>query len=80
MNIKIVFLCLFVMVIVLSSCEYEMYKKYEIGIFEVINFMKKDIFYYKNYVSQIYVYQYIEFWALEKGYFQKILVDEGQYV
>lgn len=51
MNIKIVFLCLFVVVLVISSCEYEMYKKYEIGIFEVINFIEKDIFYYKNYVS-----------------------------
>lgn len=42
--------------------------------------MKKDTIYYKNYVSQIHAYQHIELRALEKGYLQKILVDEGQFV
>lgn len=33
-----------------------------------------------EYVSQIHAYQHIELRALEKGYLQEILVDEGQCV
>ena len=34
----------------------------------------------KDYVAQIHAYQHIELRALEKGYLQKIFVDEGQTV
>lgn len=34
----------------------------------------------KEYVAQIHAYQHIELRALEKGYLQKIFVDEGQTV
>ena len=34
----------------------------------------------KEYVAQIHAYQHIELRALEKGYLQKIFVDEGQVV
>lgn len=80
MNTKIVFLCLLVAALATSSCEHETHKKHEIGTLEVTNPIEKDTLYYKNYVSQIHAFQHIELRALEKGYLQKILVDEGQYV
>lgn len=50
------------------------------GVLETSSAIKKDTFYYHEYVSQIQAYQRIELKALEKGYLQKILVDEGQVV
>lgn len=50
------------------------------GILEATIPIKKDTLYYNEYVSQIQAYQRIELKALEKGYLQKILVDEGQLV
>ena len=40
----------------------------------------KDTTVTKEYVAQIHAYQHIELRALEKGYLQKIFVDEGQTV
>ncbi|MVN75655.1 efflux RND transporter periplasmic adaptor subunit [Hymenobacter sp. HMF4947] len=40
----------------------------------------KDTTVTKEYVAQIHAYQHIELRALEKGYLQKIFVDEGQAV
>ena len=40
----------------------------------------KDTTVTKEYVAQIHAYQHIELRALEKGYLQKIFVDEGQEV
>lgn len=42
--------------------------------------LKKDTTGTKDYVCQIHSIQHIELRALEKGYLQKIYVDEGQYV
>ncbi|MEQ8705847.1 MAG: efflux RND transporter periplasmic adaptor subunit [Phaeodactylibacter sp.] len=79
MNTKLIFLCLLAAVFTVS-CEHQPHKQHEIGTLEVTTPMKKDTIYYKNYVSQIHAYQHIELRALEKGYLQKILVDEGQFV
>nr|GFB25482.1 hypothetical protein [Tanacetum cinerariifolium] len=40
--------------------------------------LAKDTTITKEYVAQIHAYQHIELRALEKGYLQKIFVDEGQ--
>lgn len=48
--------------------------------FLVTSPIEKDTLNYDNYVCQIHAYQHIELRALEKGYLQKILVDEGQVV
>lgn len=42
--------------------------------------LAKDTTVTKEYVAQIHSYQHIEMRALEKGYLQKIFVDEGQTV
>ncbi len=53
---------------------------HQTGVLEISSPIKKDTLYYNEYVSQIQAYQHIELKALEKGYLQKILVDEGQIV
>ncbi len=50
------------------------------GKFLVTSPFKKDTVIIKEYVSQIRSIQHIELRALEKGYLEKIFVDEGQYV
>ncbi|GAB3575741.1 efflux RND transporter periplasmic adaptor subunit [Hymenobacter daeguensis] len=42
--------------------------------------LQKDTTVTKEYVAQIHAFQHIEIRALEKGYLQKIFVDEGQLV
>ncbi|SHK67454.1 efflux RND transporter periplasmic adaptor subunit [Hymenobacter psychrotolerans] len=48
--------------------------------FLVTSALQKDTTITKEYVSQIRAFQHIEVRALEKGYLQKIYVDEGQHV
>ncbi len=42
--------------------------------------LTKDTTIIKDYVCQIHAIQHIEIRALEKGYLEKIFVDEGQFV
>jgi membrane fusion protein, multidrug efflux system len=56
-------------------------EEHEEGIrFLVTNPLKKDTMITKDYVCQIRSIQHIELRALERGYLQKIYVDEGQHV
>ena len=48
--------------------------------FLVTSPLKKDTLVTKEYVCQIHSIQHIELRALEKGYLQKIFVDEGQFI
>lgn len=48
--------------------------------FLVTNPIKMDTSVSKNYVCQIHSVQHIELRALERGYLEKIFVDEGQFV
>lgn len=52
----------------------------EEGTFVITNPIVKDTIIYKEYVGQIRAIQHIELRALEKGYLQKIYVDEGKFV
>lgn len=68
------------MLILQTSCETKKEEKKEHTKFLVTNPIKKDTSITKDYVSQIHSYRNIEIRALEKGYLQKISVDEGQHV
>ncbi|MBC3787248.1 efflux RND transporter periplasmic adaptor subunit [Spirosoma utsteinense] len=55
-------------------------KKEEEIKFLVTSPLQKDTLATKDYVCQVHSIQHIEVRALERGYLQKIFVDEGQYV
>jgi membrane fusion protein (multidrug efflux system) len=61
-----------------TSCESKKEEKEEEVEFLVTSPLQKDTLITKDYVSQIHAVSHIELRALEKGYLQKIYVDEGQ--
>ncbi|VXB75000.1 Efflux transporter periplasmic adaptor subunit [Flavobacterium sp. 9AF] len=63
-----------------TSCKKEIEKKEENTHFLVTNPIKKDTLITKDYVSQIQSSRHIELRAQERGYLQKIFIDEGQFV
>ena len=64
----------------LTSCTKEEEKKEEEIKFLVTSPLRKDTTVTRDYVCQVHAYQHIEMRALEKGYLQKIFVDEGKFV
>lgn len=64
----------------LAGCAEKEEKKEEEATFLVTSPLVKDTTVTNDYVCQIRSIQHIELRALEKGYLQKIFVDEGQYV
>lgn len=62
-----------------TSCKKEEEKEHETK-FLVTNPVKKDTIITKDYVCQIHSIQHIELRAQERGYLEKIFVDEGQAV
>lgn len=62
------------------SCQSNKEEKKEERTFEVTNPVVMDTTIVKDYVCQIHSMQHIEIRSMEKGYLQKILVDEGQKV
>lgn len=63
-----------------TSCESKKEEKEEEAKFLVTSPLKKDTTITREYVCQIRAISHIEMRALEKGYLQKIFVDEGQSV
>jgi membrane fusion protein (multidrug efflux system) len=63
-----------------TSCESKKEEKEEQIKLLTTNPLAIDTTITKEYVAQIHAYQHIELRALEKGYLQKIFVDEGQVV
>lgn len=63
-----------------TSCNSEKEKKEEHANFLVTNPIQKDTTITKSYVCQIHSINHIELRAQERGYLQKIYVDEGQFV
>lgn len=63
-----------------ASCNSHKEEKEEKIKFLVTQPLQKDTLITRNYVCQIHAIQHIEMRALEKGYLQKIYVDEGQFV
>lgn len=66
--------------LVFSACSHKKEKKEEETTIVVTNPVVKDTTLYEEYVCQIKAIQHIELRALEKGYLQKIYVDEGQQI
>ncbi|MNJ86220.1 Toluene efflux pump periplasmic linker protein TtgG precursor [compost metagenome] len=66
--------------IISTSCQSKKEEKEEVGVLSVTSPLMKDTTITKDYVCQIHAIQHIEIRALEKGYLQKIYVDEGQHV
>ncbi|TDE17152.1 efflux RND transporter periplasmic adaptor subunit [Dyadobacter psychrotolerans] len=63
-----------------TSCESKKEEKEEEVEYLVTSPLQKDTLVTKEYVAQIHAISHIELRALEKGYLQKIYVDEGQSV
>jgi membrane fusion protein, multidrug efflux system len=63
-----------------TSCQHDEHEKHEDTKFVVTSPIIKDTVVYHEYVCQIRSLQHIELRALERGYLQKIYVDEGQSV
>lgn len=63
-----------------TSCKRGHEQKEEEVKFLVTSSLKKDTMITRDYVCQIHAIQHIEMRALEKGYLEKIYVDEGQFV
>jgi membrane fusion protein, multidrug efflux system len=63
-----------------SGCHSEKKEKEEETKFIVTSPLKQDTSITRDYVCQIHAIQHIEVRALEKGYLEKIYVDEGQFV
>ena len=63
-----------------ASCSSKQEEKEEQIKLLVTSPLQEDTTITKKYVAQIHAYQHIELRALEKGYLQKIFVDEGQAV
>ena len=63
-----------------TSCTEKKEEKEEQLKLVVTSPLAKDTTVEKEYVAQVHAYQHIELRALEKGYLQKIFVDEGQVV
>lgn len=63
-----------------TSCNSEKEKKEEKTKYLVTNPILRDTITTKNYVCQIHAINHIELRAQERGYLQKIFVDEGQFV
>ena len=63
-----------------SSCGSKHEEKEEELKFLVTSPLKRDTVVTREYVCQIHAIQHIELRALERGYLQKIYVDEGQFI
>lgn len=63
-----------------TACHHNEEEKQEETKFTVTSPFKKDTVINRDYVCQIHAIQHIELRALEKGYLEKIYVDEGQFV
>jgi len=64
----------------LTSCSSHESHKHEEIKFLVTSPIKMDTSVKRDYVCQIQAFQHIELRALERGYLQKLFVDEGQFV
>lgn len=66
--------------ILISACHEKEHQEIDNTIYKVTTPLIKDTTVFHDYVCQIRSVRHIELRALEKGYLEKIYVDEGQYV
>jgi len=67
-------------ILLLASCSEPEIEKEKEATFTVTSPIQADTTVYKEYVAQIHSANHIELRSQEKGYLQKIFVDEGQFV
>jgi len=67
-------------VLLLFSCNEKKEEKQEDSVYPVTSPVKMDTIINKDFVTQIQSVKNIEIRAQEKGFLEKIYVDEGQYV
>ena len=67
-------------ILLLASCSEPEKEKEKEATFTVTSPIQADTTVYKEYVAQIHSANHIELRSQEKGYLQKIFVDEGQFV
>lgn len=80
MRKSLVFISMCALALSHTSCQHHEEEKEEETKFLATSPLRKDTLINRNYVCQIHSIQHIELRALEKGYLEKIFVDEGQYV
>lgn len=62
------------------GCHSEKHEKHDTLTLTVTSPLQQDTVINKEYVSQIHSFQHIELRALERGYLQRVYVDEGQFM
>ena len=67
-------------IMIFASCSEQVAEKEKEATFSVTSPIQMDTTIYKEYVAQIHSANHIELRSQEKGYLQKIFVDEGQFV
>ena len=67
-------------ILLFASCSEQVEEKEKETTFTVTSPIQTDTTVYKEYVAQIHSANHIELRSQEKGYLQKIFVDEGQFV
>lgn len=67
-------------VALMTSCDHTEHHAHPKSTFKVSGAVQKDTIIHQEYVCQIRAHQHIELRALETGYLQNILVDEGEHV
>jgi membrane fusion protein (multidrug efflux system) len=67
-------------IMIFASCSEQVAEKEKEATFSVTSPIQTDTTIYKEYVAQIHSANHIELRSQEKGYLQKIFVDEGQFV
>lgn len=77
---KILILMSVIVLLLTASCTSKKEEKEEQIKFSVTSPLKKDTAIVRDYVCQIRAFQHIELRALERGYLQKVYVDEGQFL
>lgn len=77
---KLPFIYLLLAAVFLTSCNHTEHAKHEESEYLVSSPIQVDTTINKEYVCQIRASNHIELRSLERGYLQKIFVDEGQYV
>lgn len=77
---RIIISTIMALAIIITSCNHHEEHEEGPGTFQVTSPLKIDTTFYQEYVAQIHSSSHIELRSQEKGYLQKIFVDEGQYV
>ena len=77
---RILILICFLAILGNTACEHKKEAEHPESTYRITSPIKMDTVVFQEYVSQVHSIQHIELRALEKGYLQKVFVDEGQFI